>query len=77
MFCVGGTKRLKGFWCPVRWEVEAQPRLLSDPALAAQPVDLLILDNTYCHPKYAAQIRAHLALVMPMSLLRMPFLRSR
>eukprot|EP00884_Botryococcus_braunii_P014923 jgi/Botrbrau1/23431/Bobra.0051s0072.1 len=35
-----------------RWELNAQPRLLSHPALSSPPVDLLLIDNTYCHPRY-------------------------
>lgn len=33
-----------------RWEQGVQAKLLQHPALAAGPLSLLVLDNTYCHP---------------------------
>lgn len=36
---------------PGRWEQGVQAELLQHPALTAGPLDLLVLDNTYCHPR--------------------------
>ena len=42
---------LELFTMLIRWEVQAQAELLQHPALSAGPLDLLVLDNTYCHPR--------------------------
>lgn len=37
-----------------RWEAAAQADTDWHPALVAAPLDLLFLDNTYCHPRWPA-----------------------
>lgn len=35
-----------------RWEHGIQAELLQHPALTAGALSLVVLDNTYCHPRY-------------------------
>ena len=35
-----------------RWELGIQAELLQHPALTAGALSLVVLDNTYCHPRY-------------------------
>ncbi len=43
-----------------RWEHGVQTELLQHPALTAGALSLLVLDNTYCHPRYAHHLQAGL-----------------